>query len=407
MKKNRVKKAIEPILPAISLAYIAQQYFGKSRQNIYQKINNLTINGTEYNFSDGEIDVMINGLKDINRNITKSIGMLQHTKRIRAKHYTNNNPFNHQMFKEWLYQIPNHHKLKYLEPFAGSNNIIQLAQDINNNINDWSCYDIEPPITNNVPQYKIIKRDTIKSFPSGYDVIITNPPYLGKSSASRRKLNFPDTHYDDLYKLCLDIMLNNCPYVAAIIPESFITSGLFHNRLFGVISLNSKMFNDTDCPVCLGLFIPNNQDNGDFKVYIGDDYVGMYNDSKQYDLSEYVKSNNNWVFNDSQGSIGVKCVDSQKGADIYFHRGEIIDPNKIKVSSRAFTRIGGLPENIDLDRFIAECNKELGLYRDNTKDIFMTSFKGLRKDGKYRRRIDFKTIRYILNKVLKRQYPNI
>ena len=43
-------------------------------------------------------------------------------------------------------------------------------------------------------------------------------------------------------------------------------------------------------------------------------------------------------------------------------------------------------------------NELLATYREKTQDVFMTSFKGLRADGKYRRRLDFKTARAILAK---------
>jgi hypothetical protein len=79
-----------------------------------------------------------------------------------------------------------------------------------------------------------------------------------------------------------------------------------------------------------------------------------------------------------------------------------INPNDIKISSRSFTRISGLPKHINLNDFLNECNIILKDYREKTKDVLMTSFKGLRKDGKYRRRLDFKTVRYIMNKALKK-----
>lgn len=409
MKNNRIKENLEPILPVLSFSVIAEKYFGKSRQWLFQKINESVINDAKYKFNDNEIEILIAALKDINKDISNSINSLskiqsQNNKQ-KAKYYTKDNPFNHVLFREWLSFIPNYQNKRFLEPFAGGNNIVSLVLRVDNKIINWNCFDIIPPIVNNVPEFSIVKRDTIKNFPRGFDVCITNPPYLAKNSATRRKLKYPDTYYDDVYKLCLDIMLSNCSFVAAIIPESFVTTNLFHNKLFGVISLNTKIFNDTNCPVCLALFIPNKSDN-DFGVYVGDEYIGKYNNLKQYDLSNNkIKSKINWIFNDPNGSIGIKCVDSQNKADIHFHRGELIDPNKIKVSSRAFTRISGLPDNIDIDEFIDRCNKELEEYRTNTKDIFLTSFKGLRKDGKYRRRIDFQTVRCILNKALFIYHP--
>ena len=109
-----------------------------------------------------------------------------------------------------------------------------------------------------------------------------------------------------------------------------------------------------------------------------------------------------WVFNDKNGSIGVKTVDNQKTNDCKFFEGEKINPEDIKISSRAFTRISGLPKEIDREDFLKECNKVLAEYREQTKDVLMTSFKGLRSDGKYRRRLDFKTVKSILDCAMER-----
>ena len=50
--------------------------------------------------------------------------------------------------------------------------------------------------------------------------------------------------------------------------------------------------------------------------------------------------------------------------------------------------------------FLYRCNQYLTWYRENTQDVFMTSFKGLRKDGRYRRRLDFETAKAIMSTVL-------
>lgn len=314
-----------------------------------------------------------------------------------GQYFTKYNPFKYEIFKEWCDKFVKKNDV-LLEPFAGSNNIINLIIEAGIN-NHWECYDIDNTQENAAPQFQVIQKDTIKDFPNGFNVCITNPPYLAKNSAKRMKLPYPDTHHVDLYLLCLEIMLNNCPYVAAIIPESYITSGLFFERLYAVISLNKRMFDDTDCPVCLALFAPI-EDCDSPKVYVGDRFIGTFDELSKYDLSEYVNAGVKWVFNDKDGSIGVKCIDDTNGDDIKFFAGENIDPNDIKVSSRAFTRIGGLPEKIDLKVFIDLCNQQIQNYREKTQDVFLTSFKGLRKDNKYRRRMDFKTIKCIMNKVI-------
>ena len=315
-------------------------------------------------------------------------------KRELGQYYTIQNPFKHLLFKKWMNLIPV--KNKIIEPFAGSNNIVKLVKESGYNY-VWDCFDIEPPNDNVTPEYTVKQKDTLKDFPIGYNVCITNPPYLGKSSAKRRKINYP-WEEDDLYKVCLSVMLKHCDYVAAIIPESFITADIHTDRLFGVVSLNCNMFDDTDCPVCLAMFVPYKVDNTE--MWTTEEYLGTLQELKNYPLTACTKGNM-WVFNDKNGSIGVKTVDSQIKPDCEFFYGEKINPENIKVSSRAFTRISGLPKNYNLNEFLNECNIILKKYRYDTKDVLMTSFKGLRKDGKYRRRLDFRTVRCILNRALK------
>ena len=314
-------------------------------------------------------------------------------KRELGQYYTQNNPFTHPLFKEWMSLVDTSETL--LEPFAGANNILKLIKESGYDCT-WKCYDIAPPNYNVYPEVIVEQMDTIENFPIGFKTCITNCPYLGKSSARRRHINYP-WEEDDLYKVSLRVMLGNCDYVAAIIPESFITANIHMDRLWGVISLACKMFDDTDCPVCLALFTPNG--NNQIKVYSNDNYLGTLKELQNCEITGHT-SEVKWVFNDKDGNIGVKTVDSQTDADCKFFYGEKINPDDIKISSRAFSRISGLPKGIDRDAFLKKCNDILSLYREQTKDVMMTSFKGLRKDGKYRRRLDFKTVRSILNKAL-------
>jgi hypothetical protein len=251
------------------------------------------------------------------------------------------------------------------------------------------------PGENVFPEFEIEQKDTIKNFPKGFKVAITNPPYLSKNSATRRGLDYPDTEYDDLYKLSLDVMLKNTPYVAAIIPETFITSGLFHERLHSVISLTCKMFSDTECPVCLALFVPAKKAPKSFDIYRMNELLGSFSELSEGDVKDVLGIS--WKFNDPDGEVGIWCVDNTRGNSIYFGDGDLIPKKEIKNTSRSITRVGGLPDGINLGRFTECCNDILKKYRKDTKDVFMASFKGLRVDGLYRRRLDFATARRIMN----------
>jgi hypothetical protein len=317
---------------------------------------------------------------------------------INGQFFTTTNPFTLVPFLSWLSNIPEVIKKEttILEPFAGANNIPAMFADLNLVSTKWDCYDIEPPKTNNYPSSNVIQRNTIKNFPRGYKLSVTNPPYLGKTSAATKKLPFPDTKYDDLYKVCLECLLDNVDYVAAIIPETFIISGEFTDRLDTVISLTCKMFDDTKCPVCLALFNPTISDT--FKIYRMNDFLGTQDELQGYIPKPFL--NHYWKINDPQGIIGIKCVDSNDGPSVRFCRGEEIDSSKIKISSRSETRVSGLYDDINLDLFISTCNRILSEYRIKTEDAFMAPFKNLRKDMKYRRRLDFATAKLIMSKAV-------
>jgi hypothetical protein len=328
-------------------------------------------------------------------------------KRLYGQFFTVNNPFNVNAFREWFAMIPKENKQIILEPFAGANNIVRMVNDLFSEQRlNWACYDISPAVQNNAKQFKIQKRDTIADFPKieGCGVVITNPPYLAKNSATRRGLQYNYPEYDDLYKKCVDVILKNVGYAGLIIPESFITSGVFHDRLYAVVSLTCKMFDDTDCPVCLALFIPSEKKENDklydFMLYDQNIELGTYETLSKYIISADCENMADWKFNDKFGSVGIRCIDDTNSASIRFVNGADIPPNQVRNTSRSITRVSGLPESVDINEFVAECNEILNEYRERTSDVFLTSFKGLRKDCHYRRRLDYGTAKNILNTAL-------
>ena len=333
---------------------------------------------------------------------------MNNNKKKNGQFFTMSNPFNNDLFYKWFKLIPNRQSKTIIEPFAGSNNIVKMINDIGIK-NEWVCYDIEPPINNNFNSFLVNKLDCLNYFPKGFDVAITNPPYLAKNSATRDGIDFPDSEFDDLYKHCLKIMLDNVAYVSAIIPESFITQNLFHSRLFGVISLTCKMFDDTECPVCLALFIPEQKkkDLMDKESLSVDDFY-IYKDSASWGKFSEAKKNkitfesDGWKFNVPTGSIGLFAIDNTTTKSIRFVKGSEINSERIKVSSRGITRIENpnLSDEIEIDELIEEANRVLDSYRLNTNDIFLTSFRGLTKDGLYRRRLDFSQAKNVLSQAV-------
>src|SRR3546814_1893314 len=122
------------------------------------------------------------------------------TKRLHGQFFTITNPFEHPAFLAWAKRADIKNK-KLLEPFAGANHLVKMLDELEL-LGSWASFDIEPKAPG------VRSRDTLKSFPSGYDVVVTNPPYLAKNSATRLGFSFPETHYDDLYKLAIDRCLS-------------------------------------------------------------------------------------------------------------------------------------------------------------------------------------------------------
>ena len=62
---NIIRRQLEDILQIMSLAYIAKQYFGKSRQWLYQRVNGTIVNGKQARFTNQEIDILNAAIQDM------------------------------------------------------------------------------------------------------------------------------------------------------------------------------------------------------------------------------------------------------------------------------------------------------------------------------------------------------
>lgn len=301
-------------------------------------------------------------------------------KRQDGRYYTEGNPFVWKAFIDWAESI-NLKQKKILEPFAGANNIIKALRSLGY-AKKSSSFDILPA------DPEVLPLDTINNFPKGFDICITNPPWLAKNSAHRRGLNYPQTPYDDLYKHSLSLCLDNCTYVAALIPATFLSSGLFLDRLESVIFLHDKsMFLDTENPVCLALF---KEKSNDVSIFFDSSYIGKLSDLNKF-LPTPQENERGLIFNDPKGQLGFIAFDNTKGPSIRFCHGDELKDYEIGVSSRMITRISGDFGNAK--KLSSHLNNKLSEFRESTKDVFLTPFKGLRKDGMYRRRMDYSLAR--------------
>ena len=302
--------------------------------------------------------------------------------------YTVANPFQLTAFQRWADRADLPHK-PVLEPFAGANNLIRHLERLGL-CSSYAAFDIQPTATD------VQFRDTLAAFPGGFDVCITNPPWLAKNSARARGLPFPDCAYDDLYKLALSRCLSHCGYVAAIIPEAFIRTNLFQDRLTDFISIRSRLFSETAHPTGLALFDPTPSE--DIRLWADDRLIGHYHQLKAQYLPPEKGGNDGYAidnaihFNDLNGRLGLIAFDNVREASIRFCHIDEIASYEIKQTSRFITRI-----SLDNPPPIAVLNSCLNKIRSATEDVFLSSYRGLRKDGLYRRRLDWDLARRIIH----------
>ena len=305
------------------------------------------------------------------------------TKRAHGQFYTVKNPFTLPPFEKWAGKAGLPAEC-ILEPFAGTNNLINMLQKLSL-CHDFASYDIAPA------SKEVKRRNTLAKFPSGFDICVTNPPWLARNSATRRGLPYLGGNYDDLYKHCLELCLNHCKYVAALVPASYLQSRLFHDRLESYILLHNTIFDDTENPVCLSLF--GAEATEAVHIYHDEKYIGELH-ALARNLPEQ-KQDKGLKFNDPDGDLGFIAFDDTKGPTIKFCTAEEIEDYPIKTSSRFITRISGYGRVTE--KLINKLNRQITIFRNKTTDVFLTPFKGLRLDGVYRRRMDFTLARRFIN----------
>jgi hypothetical protein len=72
-----VRQKMEPVLEYITISQIAKSYFKKSRQWLYMRLNGTPVNGKPAKFTDQELKILSQALKEISERIlrvSQSIG---------------------------------------------------------------------------------------------------------------------------------------------------------------------------------------------------------------------------------------------------------------------------------------------------------------------------------------------
>ena len=309
-------------------------------------------------------------------------------KREEGRYYTLGDPFDgHPEFVRWASSLPA--SATVVEPFAGACHLVGHLRR-NGVMNKVDAFDVAPAAANQLGM-AVAQRDTLSDFPQGYGAVVTNPPYLSRSSATRMGVAFPKgTKAGDLYELALEKSLAASPKVAAVIPGSFVSSPRFRERLVAVIELREGLFGDTDHPTCLALF--DEKPTGDYAIWQGRTRLGMASELNKR-LPVAVASTN-WAFNDPKGSIGLRALDDSSGESIAFVAGEAVPAGVVKTTSKAVTRISGLPCGVDAAAVIARANELFRAWRSATGGALICPFKGKR------RRLGFGMAKHFLNAAL-------
>jgi hypothetical protein len=285
-----------------------------------------------------------------------------------------------------------------LDPFAGDGHLLDLVR------REFGVATFGLDIAGD----KWARNDSLVSIPNAsQSVIVTNPPYLANHSAKRKGVAdlvatyFDGTDYDNLYKIALDRCLAAADFVVAVIPETFLLSSFDKSRLAIVSVIEGDLFADTEAPAVVACFGAA-EINFDASVYNGDERLGTFKEI--FDLRNgRARSGIQIVFNDPNGRIGLRAVDSHDGIRrIEFINGDFeYRRDRIKVSSRLLTYLD-VPELSDeqIKELVVRANARLEILRAKSSDMILAPFKGNDKKGNRRRRLDYALARQIINNSL-------
>jgi len=71
-----LKDKLEKILPIISVSYLSKNYFKKTPQWFYQRLNGNLVNGKEARFTVSEVQILSNALKEIGQKLSTSANLI-------------------------------------------------------------------------------------------------------------------------------------------------------------------------------------------------------------------------------------------------------------------------------------------------------------------------------------------
>jgi len=281
-----------------------------------------------------------------------------------------------------------------VDPFAGNGDLLRVAKSIG----------FKKTIGFDIDESRLWKiNDSLLGIPQiKNSIIITNPPYLTNYSAKRKGIYenvakyFANCHYDDLYQLAMEKCLEN-DFGVMIIPETFINSNFPKNRLVSITIIEDQLFADTENPVCVICFDGKNKSYDKIKVYKNSIFLGDLEHFEQ--MRKIPRKNISIKFNTPAGQIALRAVDTtDPKRPISFMRTDEIDYDvaNVKHSSRLITFIELNIEDNLIEDLIKLSNDLLTDFRGKSNDVLLSPFKGNKKNGERRRRLDYSTARAIL-----------
>lgn len=290
------------------------------------------------------------------------------------------------------------------DPFAGGGDLLKVAVKIG--FPKTLGFDIDKTLN-----WKM--NDSLKHIPKiEKAIIITNPPYLTNYSAKRRGI-YADTapyfqacQYNDIYQLALAKCMENNDYGVLIIPETFLNSTFPKQHIKTITIIEDLIFKDTENPICVICFDKRTRNETETKVYKNEKYVGTLQDLEK--KRKVPRKHIAIKFNALEGQIALRAVDTTKAErPIRFMKPEEInyDLSTIKTSSRLITLIKMAAETQNLKQIIEHSNTILSDFRKDTHDVLLSPFKGNKKNGERRRRLDYQTARAILEEAYEKVYP--
>lgn len=289
------------------------------------------------------------------------------------------------------------------DPFVGDGDLLRVAQEIG--FNKIKGLDIDKTLKWNY-------NDSLLHIPKiENSIIITNPPYLTNYSAKRKgiyeniKKYFESCNYDDIYQLAVEKCLVN-DFGIMIIPETFINSKFPKNRLASITIIEDLLFNDTENPVCVICFDNKNKPYEQIKIYKNEKLLGNLDFFEKMRMVPH--KNIHIKFNSPAGQIALRAVDTTNPQrPISFMRPKEMDYDlaDIKHSSRLITVIEVEAKSDAIDKIIKHSNGLLFDFRKKTYDVLLSPFKGNKKNGERRRRLDYLTARAILENAYEFAHP--